>query len=166
LDPPNTDAKSSEADPLTKGGQRNFAFGAQLGAYVPSGLSLQLGSPDVALGLSGGFMPIIFNEKPNSIGFLVSGEAEGALLIRLANVAGTTPMGLRLGYRYNTVLGHGIGLGGYAERRLTKVVALVGSYGLTIYPNAFDGIRDEGHDPFGAAGVIGGGLSVGLLFYP
>jgi hypothetical protein len=161
-----TSAAVDSEDPLTKGGQRNFAVGAQVGWYQASGMTLQLGTPDIALSMSGGFQPIIFNERPNSLGLMTSAEADVDGLIRIADVSGTTPLGLRLGYRYNTVVGHGLGIGGYAERRMTKVIAISGSYGITIFPRAFDRLEHRGRDPFGIAGVIGGGLSIGLLFYP
>lgn len=160
-------AEAPKRDPLTLGGQANFALGVQAGFYQATGAALQLGTSDVALGVSGGFVPVFYNEGPSAkIAVLPSFQGDSDLLVRLWTIQGTTPLGLRAGYRFNSVLGHGFGVGGYAERRLTKVVALSASYGLTFFPQAIDRLEEEGHNPRSIGGMIGGGLSVGILFYP
>jgi hypothetical protein len=77
---------------------------------------------------------------------------------------------LVLGYKFNTVIGHGGGAGVGVVYDLSRHVALAIAFGLAIFPSAKDRlVQDHGYrldrDPVLTPAIQGGG-NLGLVFYP
>jgi hypothetical protein len=152
--------------------QENFGFGAQLGFYNPSGLTVRAGARALSLDVTAGFVPLLLDygsaQNP-SLKLLAPFEITPQVLIDVVNFKDDLRGGLRLGYRYNTALGYGLTVGGQIGKRVTKKLLLEGLWGISYYPRASDNLRGD-QVPVGTRfnfpPELGYGLSVGLLYYP
>lgn len=158
--------------PLQPVAQENFAFGPQIGFYNPNGLVLRLGARALSLDVTAGFVPVVVAYGPSqssSLKFLLPMEVTPQLLIHVLTFRDDVRGGLRLGYRYNTALGHGATLGGQIAKRISPRFQLEGLWGVTYYPHASRELRGEEFPEgtnFNFPPEFGYGLSVGLLYYP
>jgi hypothetical protein len=75
----------------------------------------------------------------------------------------------RVGYRYNLALSHGFTFGGQLSKRWGHL-QLEGLWGVSVFPNAADELRDGDAVPentsFNFPPSVTWGLSVGLMYYP
>jgi hypothetical protein len=156
-------------------GQANFAFGAQIGFYNPNGLTVHVGVPAIAIEATAGFAPLLLSYESyssyedNALKFLMPFEVSPQLVIHVLTFKHEMRGNLLLGYRYNRVLGQGATIGGELESRVTRKLALQGSWGISYYPDAIDRLRGNqvpSDASFKFPPWFGYGLSVGLLFYP
>jgi hypothetical protein len=144
-----------------------------IGQLVGFGGGVQAGSRDVGLRASAGWVPLLLAvTNPNQTvdlkfhgAFMVAPDA----YLRLATVRETTHIGTQAGYRYNSLLGHGLAAGGYVEFALGKMEGLV-SGGLMVFPDGESRVRREEGAPglrfsFPGPGVVFG-ASLGLVIFP
>jgi hypothetical protein len=171
---PVSDVESSSGETTTEDRQSNFAVGAVGGLYQANGVMLLAGAPEIAVVAGAGYAPaLVFtvdeNEGLDEFHFVHGFQIDADLAIRL--IGGVTEVGAEPGYRFNTALGHGFAVGGYAQRRLTDELALRASYGFLIYPDAHDSVRETDQVPddarlSGVGPILQGGLAIALLVYP
>ncbi|MEO7034354.1 MAG: hypothetical protein ABI548_10695 [Polyangiaceae bacterium] len=165
-----TDSATPAEPPHTL--QENFGFGAQLGFYNPSGLTVRAGVRAISLDVTAGFVPLLLDygstQNP-SLKLLAPFEVTPQVLIDVVNFKNDIRGGLRFGYRYNTALGYGLTVGGQIGKRVTKKLLLEGLWGISYYPHASDNLRGDqmpADTHFNLPPELGYGLSVGLLYYP
>jgi hypothetical protein len=128
----------------------------------------------VGLWITGGYAPIlVFGNKHDAVRSLTfdyfsSGQVNADVSIMVYHPKPTVEVGLLLGYHYNTVLAHGIGIGGIAILDLSPSVAVFAFVQPEIFPDAQSQLTSAGYpgDRDAAIPMFQGGTSVGLLFYP
>jgi len=59
----------------------------------------------------------------------------------------TSDIGAVLGYRYSSLLGHGLAIGAYAQFGLSRSVDLNLSFGLLVFPDGADRLRRDQNLP-------------------
>jgi hypothetical protein len=157
-------------------GQRSFAFGPTAGFYHTNGLEILLGTRDIAVVGAGGYTPLLifWQDRDNLDGhldFVSSFQVDADLAIRIFD-SGKTMLGAQPGYRFNSALGHGFGIGGYAARDFSDLVQARVTYGLVVFPDGSNQLLkrddyDADQVDFGLVGpLLQGGLSLSLMFYP
>jgi len=157
-----------EAPPV----QENFGMGAQLGFFNPSGLSVRAGARALSLDVSAGFVPVLLSyggSRSPDLKFIAPFEVSPQLLIDVVQFKHEMRGGLRLGYRYNTALGHAATLGGQIGKHISPHLLLEGVWGLSYYPRASDRLRGDqvpAGTSFNFPPELGYGLTVDLLYYP
>jgi len=144
-----------------------------LGAFTGMGAGVQIGTPAVGLRLSGGWEPTLLAltqpDGTSKLKFYSSFLASPDLYVRLASPRSTLQLGAEVGYRYSTLLGSGVAVGGYAQVSLGKLELLVNG-GLLVFPSGETRLKQK-HDLSGYEFSFPGpnvnlGISVGLLFFP
>ena len=133
-----------------------------------------LGLPPVGLWLTGGYEPLLVVGNRNDPGHSVTvdgyGSAQvGADLALTPWHAGTRyDFGAIGGYRYNSVLGHGVGLGAVLTIDLGEALALFFSVEYVAFPRASDGLSSAGYptDRSATWPWLQGGANVGLVVFP
>ena len=144
-----------------------------IGQLVGFGGGVQAGSRDVGLRASVGWVPMLLAvTNPNQTtdfkfhgAFMVAPDA----YLRLATARKTTYVGAQAGYRYNSLLGHGLAAGGYVEFALGKMEGLV-SAGLMVFPDGENRVRRDERAPglqfsFPGPSIVFG-ASLGLVIFP
>jgi hypothetical protein len=152
---------------------RSFAIGPIVGVYSGFGAAALLRVEPVGLWLSGGYMPlfIVGNESISNatqFDFLSSVQVNADGVIGPVSRRGRTDLSLVVGYRHNSVLGHGAGAGiaieiGIAEHWTATVLV-----GPSIFPSAESQLDDHGYpsDRDAALPWLQGGASIALAFAP
>jgi hypothetical protein len=152
--------------------QANFGFGAQIGFYNPNGLTVRAGSQLISLEVSAGFAPVLLSygdRRDPELKLLFPFEVTPQLVLQVGEFRNGITGAVLLGYRYNVALGHGATLGGQIEKRISRKLVAEGMWGLSYYPGASDRLRGDQvptRTSFNFPPEIGGGITVGLLFYP
>ena len=155
--------------------QRRFGFGPTLGFLSGNGLTMGGGGDVVRGWFTGGFMPIVVfanartpDKAPrfNYYNSLQINEDLAFHLFRRPRLEGA----LVVGYKFNTVLGHGGGAGLGVLYDLGARVGLQITVGLAVFPSAKDRlVRDHAYptdrDPAFPPAIQGGG-NIGLVFFP
>src|SRR5215467_8969018 len=125
------------------GGQRTTGFGPTISLYSGLGGLVALGTSDVELWLSGGYMPVlIFANERNSTkdvrtNYYTTAQANADVAIRVLHPSSRLDVFAMLGYKFNTVLGHGLGAGVAVRYDLSATVAaLLQIWGFSIFPQA------------------------------
>ncbi len=163
---------ASETPPATGSTLTGVGFGAQVGFFNPNGVTLRAGSGPVALEGSAGFSLSLLsyggNRSPD-LKLIAPFEVSPQVLLGDIQLHRAIHGSFRLGYRYNVALGHGGTVGAQIARRWTHW-QLEGLWGVTIYPDAADRLREDGRVPaetsFNFPPAINWGLTVGILYYP
>ncbi|MBI5535365.1 MAG: hypothetical protein HY898_21735 [Deltaproteobacteria bacterium] len=175
-------ARDVEPPPM-KTGQRNFGFVLGAGFSTTIGGGIRLGTEDVGIEVLGGWMPVIImlaNGEPTSssrsgsvsdVKVYSTGQVVGDAYVKLMRLSPKVTLALRGGYRYNDLMGHGIGLGGHAQLELSKAVAAYAMFGITVFPKGKSRVEDakgievnKDLSPLGPD--ISSGLGVGLVLFP
>jgi hypothetical protein len=152
-------------------GQESFGVGATLGFFNPNGLAVRGGARAASLELTAGFMPTLLSygsSRDPRLKFLAPFEVTPQLLFELAELKRDLRAGLRLGYRYNWVLGHGGSVGGQIGKRFGHFL-VEGVGGVTVYPRASDRLRGERvpeGSSFNFPPWLNWGLNVSFFYYP
>jgi len=155
--------------------QRRFGFGPTAGFLSGTGLTMGGGGDIVRGWFTGGFMPILVfanartPDKAFRFNYYNSLQINEDLAFHLFDrprVEGS----LRVGYKYNTVLGHGGGAGVAVQYDVSPRVALQITVGVSLFPYAKDRlVRDHGYptdrDPTLSPAFQGTG-NIGLVFFP
>ncbi len=152
-----------------------LAIGPTLGLQSANGLSLHVG-PRYGFILSGGYQLVFIGyteqdptEPKFELFFPYQLDADAKFELVVTKERGTA-VGARPGYRYNSLLGHGIHIGGYAGIALNEQFTLDVGYGFIIFPDGNQRLRE--HENLSGAEfqsfvpTIQGGLSLGLLYTP
>jgi hypothetical protein len=155
------------------GGQRQFGFGPTLGLWSGMGGVVGAGGDVIKAWASGGYMPVmIFGNKHGSkaltFDYYGSAQLNADLTARFFHRR-RVELAVRFGYKYNTVLGHGGGVGVALHYDLARWLGLNVTLGPAVFPssenrlvNKYDYPTDR--DP--ATPWIHGGLNLDLVFYP
>jgi hypothetical protein len=168
------DGPAEDATPAAVS-QRRFGFGPTVGFLSGSGVTVGGGGALVRGWFTGGFMPIVVfantrtpdrAARINYYNSLQINEDLAFHLFQRPRVEGS----LVLGYKYNTVFGHGGGAGLGVLYDLSAHVGLQIVVGVALFPSAKDRlVRDHGYptdrDPSFPPAVQGGG-NIGLVFFP
>jgi hypothetical protein len=155
--------------------QRRFGFGPTAGFLSGNGVVMGGGGDVVRGWFTGGYMPIVVfgnartPDKAVRLNYYNSLQINEDLafhLFRRPRLEGA----LLVGYKYNTVLGHGGGAGVGVLYDLDARVGLQIAVGLAVFPSAKDRlVRDHGYptdrDPSFPPAIQGGG-NIGLVFFP
>jgi len=156
--------------------QRSFAVLAEAGLVDGFGLGLRAGLPRVGLDLSAGYLPMLATysqdaEHTPKYKVLSALQANATAYFGLYRTGPRAEIGVAVGYKYNTVLKHGVGVAYYAQYDLAEHWALHMFIGPAIFPRADRGIRDKaGWPDQGSVGSgiswLQGGVGVALAFFP
>jgi hypothetical protein len=152
--------------------QRNFALGAQAGFYNPNGLALRAGFRPISLEAAAGWVPTLLSyggDRDPTLKLIAPFELTPQLVLGDVKFGNDVHGALRIGYRYNLTLGHGVTLGGQLSKRWGHL-QLEGLWGVSIFPDAVAQLRKEGtvpEDPsYNFPPSVNWGLTVGLMYYP
>ena len=154
--------------------QRTVGIGVEAGV-IGVGAAVRAGTPDVGLYLGASFSPLlILSTPPNgnslNLDLLGSGDfrADGYWWALKTEKSRFGPMA---GFSYNTVLGAGFNLGAAASVTLRRSVDLSLSWTAAFFPQAKDRLAARGFDAADGKEprtpwLQGGGIAIGLIFYP
>ena len=155
--------------------QRSIGLGATIGVWSGIGGIVGGGGDRVKGWLAGGYAPVLVfanARTPDKAvrfnaynGYQINGDLEIVAMKRAR-----TEVGVLLGYKFNSVIGHGGGAGVGVLYDLGAKMALDLSGGLAIFPSAKDRLDRNFAYPTdrspGLTPVIQGGANLGLIFYP
>jgi len=167
-------AEQPGADAPQGSGQRAFAIGPTVGFWSGLGGIAGGGGETVKAWVSAGYMPVLVvanartADKAVRLNYYGAYQLDGDLTLRVSRRA-RTEVGLLLGYKYNSVIGHGGGGGVRIVHDVSERVGLEISVGLALFPSAKDHLdRDHGYpaDRVPVAPGLQGGANVGLLLFP
>lgn len=168
-------AEGDAASPLAAPGQRLFAVGPTAGVWAGTGAIAGGGGEAVKAWLSGGYMPVFVFANSRSadramrFNYYGAYQLNGDVTVRLLARA-RTDLGLLLGYKFNSVLGHGGGAGVRILYDVSERVALEIAAGLAVFPSAQDRLdRQFGYPTDRTPALttaLQGGANVGLLVFP
>jgi hypothetical protein len=157
--------------------QRSFALAAHALTSNGFGLGLHAGAPRFGLELAAGYQPILgtYTADPQSsikFHFFNSWQLSADSYIGLHQVGSRTDFGLLVGYKYDSLLLHGVGAGVYFQIDLARHSALQLAIAPFIFPAADRRIREKWPLP-PSSGSVGGGTSafqlgtgIALQFFP
>jgi len=159
----------------SEGAQRSFGLGATIGVWSGMGAIVGGGGERVKGWLAGGYAPVLVfanARTPDKAirfnaynGYQLNGDLEIVVMKRPR-----TEVGVLLGYKFNSVIGHGGGAGVGVLYDLGPKIALDLTGGVAIFPSAKDRLdRDFAYPTDRSPGLtpaIQGGANIGLIFYP
>jgi hypothetical protein len=156
------------------GGQRKFGVGPTVGFATGAGGLAGVVLPPVGLWVSGGYMPLfVFGNEHEASRTLTFNAYSSAQLSADLSILPWRPndrvdIGLVLGYRYNTVLAHGVGGGFAVTYDLSKAIGLLLTFEYTVFPEAQGQLAGVGYPTDRDASLpwLQGGANVGLVLYP
>lgn len=158
-------------------GQRNVGVLLTLGSYTGFGAGLQLGSPAVGLRASAGWVPVLISyqeaEDEPVLKFYSGFQLAGDAYARGIETKQGASIGVTSGYRYHSLLGSGVALGGYATFRVNDTLDGFVQGGLVWFFSGEDQLREKKADDlpegveFGWPGPAFNYLiSVGIVLFP
>jgi hypothetical protein len=162
-----------EKPPPHLGGQRYIGIGAHIGVFRGFGASLRAGHPYVGVEAFGGWQPlIILLNTPGGTEALGHNSGQvGAHMYITFNPDSKIAVGLTGGYRYNSVLGHGIAGGLSIDVDVSRKLVFDLVVGPVVFPQGERGLRAEGQLPAGTefgfpSPTVQLGLGLGLVVFP
>ncbi|MGH7440677.1 MAG: hypothetical protein ACRENE_33715 [Polyangiaceae bacterium] len=169
-DPP---ASAPASEPRHFGSQRSLGFGPIVGLDV-LGAAVGAQLDVVGLWITGGYAPVfVFGNRYDELrtftaDYYGSGQVGADVTLMLLHPTPKLDAGLLLGYRYNSVLAHGIGFGAIAVLDFTPSLAGFLLVEPEVFPDAQSQINAAGYpsDRQASLPALQGGASVGLLVYP
>ena len=164
---------SRDAGAAVAAEHRGLSLLLNAGAYCGFGGGLAFGTRDVGARGSAGWTPLIVVLSGASSDLkLYSALLVGPdLYARLFRPQPTADIGGLVGYRYSSLLGHGLAVGGYAQFALGRAVDVNLSAGFLIFPDGEDRLKREENlsssTRFSFPGPnVNFALSAGLAFFP
>jgi hypothetical protein len=137
------------------------------------GAALLARAAPIGLLLSGGYMPLLIfgNDSASDalrVNYYSSAQLNADLAIGPLSRHAKADLSLLLGYRYNSVLGHGVGAGIAIELWLSESVAATVLAGPSLFPSAQSRLDDHGYPSNRDAALpwLQSGAGVALSFYP
>ena len=168
-------ARAQDLGEVRTAGQRNVGMMLHVGVLSGVGGGLQVGSREVGLRASVAWSPLVvattraFSESDLNFygGLLLAPD----VYFRVLRAGPTTDIGAQLGYRYSSLLGHGVGAGCYVQFAIGRSLDAVVSGGVLVFPDGEDQLRREEQLPattgFGFPGPsVNFGLSLGIVLFP
>lgn len=155
------------------GGQRKVGLGPSAGFYNGLGGLLNLELEPVGLVVSGGYMPVLIfgnegAERAFKFDYYSSAQVNADLLVGPLYRGRKVQIHLLAGYRYNTVLGHGGGLGLRFAIDVSRNLRLEFHSTPNVFPDATARLRERDYparrDP--AIPWLQGGLGAAAVLYP
>ena len=156
--------------------QRSFAVLATTGMVDGFGLGARLGTPRIGFDLSAGYEPVIAvyaqgTDHPPKYRLLSALQLNTTAYFGVYRTGPRNDIGIALGYKYDTVLKHGVGASFYTQYDIGEHWALHIFVGPAIFPKAERGIRDKaGWPDQGSVGSgiswLQGGFGLSLAYYP
>lgn len=170
-------AESSEPDPAPLEGQRNVGVLLTLGSYTGFGAGVQAGSPAFGVRASAGWVPILISvheeQEDPELKFYSGLQLAGDAYARAVETKRGGSIGVTSGYRYHSLLGSGVALGGYGVFRVNKTIDGFVQGGLVWFFSGEEQLREKKKDDlpeqveFGWPGPAFNYLiSIGLLLFP
>jgi hypothetical protein len=175
---PRAAAEDAALDSPPSTDRRGVAPLVQLGWYDGCAGGVQFDAGAIALRASFAYFPVILIVREDgfsagsdsSLELLHSAQGNADFLWYFAAPGERSRIGLSVGYRYNTLLLHGVGLAFQGDVTLSDSVRLLYTFGLSLHWQGSDRVRDElgltsdatFNFPFGAG--FQGGAGVGLAF--
>jgi hypothetical protein len=156
--------------------QRGFAALVMAGLIDGFGLGARVGTPRIGLDLSAAYVPTLATYSQDTqhapkYKLLSALQANATAYFGLYRASPRTDIGISAGYKYNTVLKHGVSAAFYTQYDIAEHWALHMFVGPAIFPRADRGIRDKAGWP--DQGSVGSGLSwmqggfgLSLAFFP
>jgi len=143
--------------------QRNLALIATAGSYSGFGLGFRAGWPRVGLDASFGAFPVLATFSANPEKFpkfkvLLGYEASASIYVGFYRPDARTDLGITFGYKYSSVLQHGVALAFYYQRQIAAHWAIQAFVGPVIFPDAESQIRK-------VTGWTGGSVSSGMAWH-
>lgn len=143
--------------------QRNLALFGTYGTFNGFGLGVRAGSLRVGLDASFSFSPILATYQADSeatpeFQFLSGFQGNASMYVGLHRLDARTDLGIAFGYKYSTLLRHGVTVAFYVQRELGAHWALLGFVGPCIFPDAENQIRKE-------TGWMGGSVLTGIAWH-
>ena len=131
-----------------------YGLSLRLGTWDASGVGVRLGTPAVGGVLAAGYVPVLTNYRApggtdSRLALLSTGQLAASLELRFLHMTRGTDIGATAGWRYDTLLGHGAGLGVYARVPFSAESALEIAGGPIYYPQGWNGV--SGAVPSGAS---------------
>jgi hypothetical protein len=153
---------------------RGLSLLLDAGQYAGFGGGLGFGNRAVGVRAVVGWAPLIINVEQGSsseLKFYSSLVVAPDLYLRLFEPRPTTDLGALAGYRYNSALGHGFAVGGYARARLSTAVDVNISVGVLVFPDGENRLRQDKNIPSTTSFEFPGpkvhfGINAGLAFFP
>jgi hypothetical protein len=168
-------AEDDGVDPVRGAGRRAFGVGPTAGVFSGFGAIAGGGGDTVKAWLSGGYFPVLVfanartPDRAMRFNYYGAYQLGGDVTVRLFQRA-RTDFALLLGYKFNSVLGHGAGGGVRILHDLSDRVALEISAGLAVFPSAQDRLDREFGYPADRVPpltpALQGGANLGLLVFP
>jgi hypothetical protein len=163
-----------DAGAATAAEHRGLSLLLNAGAYCGFGGGLAFGTRDVGMRGTAGWAPLIValnNGSSTDLKFYSALLVGPDVYARLFRPQPTADIGGLVGYRYSTLLGHGLAVGGYAQFALSRAVDVNISTGLLIFPDGDDRLKREQNLPSSTQFSFPGpkvnfALSAGLAFFP
>lgn len=159
----------------TPAGQRNIGVLLAIGSYTGFGAGVQAGSPALGVQATAGWVPLLVvleaPEHAPELEFYSGYQVGGDAYVRALQGKRDTAIGVSLGYRYHSLMGSGMALGGYGTFRVNEWLDGFGQCGLVWFVAGEDELRAKKSLPedveFGWPGPsINYVISVGLLLFP
>lgn len=170
-------AGSEPPAPAPLEGQRNVGVLLAIGSYTGFGGGVQLGSPKLGVRASVGWVPLLISiEQPEEepelklySGYQLAGDG----YVRAVEGKQGANIGVSLGYRYLSLLGSGVALGGYGSFRINKTIDGFVQGGLVWFFSGEDHLREKKSDDFPDNAKFGWPgpelnylISLGILLFP
>lgn len=140
-----------------------------LGLHTGAALGARFGLGDVGLEVLGGYQPLIAITRTSHIELGSSAQLATELYVTPWHPRPSSAIGLKGGYRYNTVLEHGFSVAITYLASLSERLAVEGLAGASIFPSSESRLRRE----LGVSGDITYGSSaqyyeygLELIWYP
>jgi fumarate reductase subunit D len=168
-----TEPAAEAPAPRHFGGQRAFGFGPSFIGWGAGGMAHIVLAP-VGLLLSGGYVPLFIlgnkHDAARTITFAVysSAQLNAEVTIMPWQRGQRLDFGLVAGYKFNTVLGHGVGGGLALTYDLSKAFGLFGSVDYSVFPQTQDQLASRGYPTDRDASIpwLQGSGNLGVLLYP
>ena len=167
-------APPAEAADAPPAGQRNVGALIALGSYTSFGGGLQGGTPRLGVRAAGGWVPLLVvldaPEQAPELEFYSGYQVGGDVYARALEGKRDANIGVSLGYRYHSLMGSGVALGGYGTFRVSEMLDGFGQCGLVWFIAGEDELRERKSLPedveFGWPPSISYVISLGLLLFP
>jgi hypothetical protein len=152
---------------------RGLSLLLNAGAYQGFGAGLAFGSRDLGVRASAGWAPLLvaLRGTGTELKFYSALLVSSDLYLRILSPRPTSQIGGVMGYRYSSLLGHGLAVGGYAQFALSRAIDLSLSGGFLVFPDGEGRLKRDQNLPSSTSFSFPGpnvnfALGAGLAFFP
>jgi len=149
---------SEGASPRYFGGQRTIGFGPSAGYYSGLGGMIELDAGPIGVALSGAYNPLLisglkrsgeadpqYSRQDYELGFYSSGQINADIFVGPIWKTSRVDVDFLGGYRFNSMLGHGVGLGVRVAYDISSKLRLEFHGTPSIYPRAESHLHEHGY---------------------